>query len=248
MSEPPLTSDEGMPYRNLYVGGIDSIDIGTKDSTGTDRNPSDFCIVIKKRILGTSQPKYVAMYKERPRDIREAYEIAAKLLIYYNAQAVLETTRTAIISHFRTHGWGNLLMKRPRATMSTTRGNSNMVGAPASVKTIKHYLELIYEFVLDNWNTIEFKEVLEQLLSYSYERKKDYDIVAAMGMAELGDEELTVKRPTAEEPPGKQFRDVGWWVNEYGYKQYGAIPQNLEERNAYTRIRERDSWLYGGDI
>ena len=27
-----------------------------------------------------SEPKYVAMYKDRPKDIREAYEISLKLL------------------------------------------------------------------------------------------------------------------------------------------------------------------------
>ena len=44
---------------------------------------------------------YVAMYKERPKDPRDAYEIAAKLLTFYNCKAVLEASRTAILTHFR---------------------------------------------------------------------------------------------------------------------------------------------------
>ena len=47
---------------------------------------SDFCVVIKKRVLGLETPSYVAMYKDRPRDIREAYENTAKLLTWYEAQ------------------------------------------------------------------------------------------------------------------------------------------------------------------
>lgn len=45
-----------------------------------DDDVSNFCIVIKKRVFGDSEPKYVAVYKDRPRDIRVAYMIALKLL------------------------------------------------------------------------------------------------------------------------------------------------------------------------
>lgn len=67
-------------YKNLYVAGIDSIDQGTADSA-TQNDVSDFCIVIKKRAYGLQEPKYVAIYKDRPRDIREAYDTALKLLV-----------------------------------------------------------------------------------------------------------------------------------------------------------------------
>ena len=77
--EPPLLDKDGQPYKNLYVAGIDSIDVGANESA-TDYDVSDFCIVIKKRMFGMEPPKYVAMYKDRPNDIREAYEMARKLL------------------------------------------------------------------------------------------------------------------------------------------------------------------------
>ena len=56
--------------KNLYVGGIDSIDIGTADSANPSNKASSFCIVIKKRVLGLDNPQYVAMYKDRPKDPR----------------------------------------------------------------------------------------------------------------------------------------------------------------------------------
>lgn len=77
--EEPLQDEDGNPYRNLYVAGIDSIDQGTKDSA-TQHDVSDFCLVIKKRVKGLEEPKYVCIYKDRPRDVREAYENALKLL------------------------------------------------------------------------------------------------------------------------------------------------------------------------
>lgn len=101
-------------------------------------------------------------------------------------------------------------MKRPRSTMSdVTKGNANMYGAPTSPKVIDHYRELIYDFCLDYCYTIAYREIVEQLLEYSDEKKKEFDIVAAMGMAELGDEELSVRKPVAREPIGKKFEDIG---------------------------------------
>lgn len=246
--EHPLISDNGEEYKNLYISGIDSIDIGTSDSS-TDKNPSDFCIVIKKRVFGQSDPMYVAIYKDRPRDIREAYENAAKLLTYYGCQAVLESTRTAILTYFRDKKYLHLLMRRPRSTMpDVSKGNSKMYGTPATTKVIEHYRELIYDFILDYSHTIAFIQMIDQLLRYSDEKKKDFDIVAAMGMCELGDEEMSLKKPEAREPKSKQFRDMGWYKDERGYKHYGIIPQSKEEMYAQTRIRREDSWLYSDDL
>ena len=150
------------------------------------------------------------MYKDRPKDIREAYENAAKLLTYYGCQAVLESTRTAILTYFRDKSYMQLLMKRPRSTMpDVSKGNSNMYGTPATEKVINHYRELIYDFCLDYSQTIAFIEIVRQLLNYSNEKKKEFDIVAAMGMCEIGDEEMSVKKPEPRDKPGKQFKHVG---------------------------------------
>jgi len=248
IAEHPIMSEEGTDYNNLYVGGIDSIDIGATDSAQSKKAnetvSSEFCIVIKKRILGLQDPKYVAMYKDSPRDPREAYENAAKLLTYYYAKAVLESTRTTITTYFRDHKYLSLLMKRPRATMpDISKGNSNMYGTPATVKVIEHYRELIYDFCLDYCYTISFREILDQLLNYSDEDKKKFDIVAAMGMCELADEELSVKKPEAREPQGKKFQDIGWWTDNKGYKHYGVIPQTREEKNDMTRKNRDETWI-----
>ena len=38
--------------------------------------------------------------------------------------------------------------------------------------------------------------MLDQLLNYSYENKRKFDIIAAMGMCEIADEELSGITPT----------------------------------------------------
>lgn len=244
--ERPVLAEDGNPYLNLYVGGIDSIDLGQNDSATSDLTKlSRFCILIKKRIWGLEDPKYVAMYIERPKNIAEAYENAAKMLTFYGCKAVLESSRVAILTYFRNHKYIDLLMKRPRSSLSDiNKGNSKMYGVPASQKVIDHYRELIYDYCLNYSHTIFFREMLEQLLNYTDAEKKKYDIVAAAGMCEIGDEELSTKKPQEREKNTREFTDFGWWVDSSGYKHWGKIPKNDNEKSYYERTRREDSWLY----
>ena len=81
---------------NLYVGGIDGIDIGQAETSDQTRDPSKFCTVIKRRIYGLKEPTYVAYYLDRPNDIRDAYIQSIGLLMWYNCQANLEATRMSV--------------------------------------------------------------------------------------------------------------------------------------------------------
>ena len=223
--EPPIKDDDGNPYRNLYIAGIDSIDQGTGDSS-TQSDVSDFCIVIKKRVHGSSMPNYVAIYKDRPKDIVTAYENAMKLLVMYNCKAMLEHTKISIIMHFRSKKMDKLLMQRPKSTLSDIRkGNSTMIGYPATETYLKHGLDLINTFVNESCYSIQIDEMLEQLLKYSWENKRKFDIIAAMIAAELGDEDLMGFTPKVSNAVAKEWRDFGWYVDAYGNKRYGIIPK-----------------------
>jgi hypothetical protein len=56
---------------------------------------------------------------------------------------------------------------------------------------IKHGLELLQNFVNDYFYTIEFDEMLNQLINYSYAAKRKFDLIAAASICEIGDEELS---------------------------------------------------------
>lgn len=82
-------------------------------------------------------------------------------------------------------------MKRPKSSLSDIkRGNSQMIGVPATENIIKHGLSLINDYINDYCYVVDSDEMLEQLLNYSYENKRKFDIVAAMTMCEMADEEL----------------------------------------------------------
>lgn len=148
--EPPILDETGRPYKNLYVAGIDAIDMGRQDSA-TDVDVSDFCVVIKKRAFGMEDPKYVAMYKYRPQDIRQAYDLTMKLLVWYNCKALLEYTKISIQTYFKEKGKGNLFMSRPEFAVSGTskRQRKQLVGVPATEAVIRHGLELVSNFIND---------------------------------------------------------------------------------------------------
>lgn len=146
-----MADESGIPYKNLYVAGIDSVDQG-KDDSATDNDVSDFCIVIKKRIRGMDDPKYVAMYKDRPRDIRQAYETAHKLLVWYNCQAMLEYTKISFQKFLQERKADDRLMKRPEFAVSNKARKivtKKLIGLPSTEAVIKHGLELVGNFLND---------------------------------------------------------------------------------------------------
>ena len=231
--EHPIKADDGSPYRDLYVAGIDGIDLGGEDTSSATRNPSDFCLTIKKRQFGLSAPVYVCIYKDRPQKLEDAYITAMKLLQYYNCKAVLESTRTSILTYFRSKGVADkLLMKRPRACLADiSNGRSNIFGAQATEVIIRHQLDLIARYIDDYYNELWFPEMLDELLTYSYENKGKFDIVASLGMCELGDEELEGLKIVASKPQNKSFGNVGYYYDEQGYKRFGKIPENNIKTN-----------------
>lgn len=238
---------------NLYVAGIDGIDIGAAQTSEETRSPSDFCIVIKKRAYGLSEPQYVAVYKDRPQNIREAYKIAMCLIKYYNCKVNIEATRVGFLTWAREHKCLRYFMKRPRATLGDIKnGKTNTYGTPATKVIINQQTDLIADFVDDYGHTIWFEDMLDQLKSYNDENKGKFDIIAALGMAELADQELSGRQPMkVEQDEGDIFQDFGYYKDEKGYIHFGVIPKKEQPMNVtikYTddpyRIETSDTRLY----
>lgn len=214
----------------LYVAGIDSIDLGMEDTSALTKDPSNFCIVIKRRQFGLKDPTYVAVYKARPNDVRDAYKTAIKLLQYYNCKANLEATRVSMLSWAREKKYLNYFMYRPVATYPA--GNNpkrRTIGTPASVAIIDHQTDLIRDYVNDFCHNIWFEEMLDELSCYTDEMKRKFDIIAAMGLCELGDEDMMGVTPRQIENTDDSFQDFGYYIDpETGYRRQGIIPKKIK--------------------
>lgn len=212
--------------RGLYVIGIDGIDIGASQTSDYTKDPSDFCLVVKKRVYGIGEPQYVAIYKDRPNDIRDAYKTAIKLAQYYNAIINIEATRMSLVNWARDHKYLNYFMKRPRATLTdVARGTSKQYGTPATAAIIAHQTDLIADYVNDYCHTIWFEEMLDELNRYTDENKRKFDIIAAMSMAELADEELSGVVPKQIKQEDDTWDDIGFYIDENGCRRWGVIPR-----------------------
>ncbi len=212
--------------RDLYVIGIDGIDIGKSQTSEYTKDPSDFCLVVYKRAYGMEEPQFVAIYKDRPNDIREAYKIAIKLAQYYNAVINIEATRQSIIPYARERKLLKLFMRRPRATLGDSIRNTNkQFGTPATSAIIDHQTDLIADYVNDYCHLIWFEEMLDELNRYTDENKRKFDIVASVAMALLADEELSGVVPRGVEKVVDSWQDIGFYIDEQGYRRYGRIPR-----------------------
>ncbi len=250
-----FTAPTYQEMNDMYVAGIDGIDLGANQTSSETRDPSQFCIVIKKRAFGMNEPQYVAMYKDRPANIREAYKIAMCLCRYYNCRINIEATRMGMVTWARENKCLQYFMKRPRATLTDIKyGTTKQYGTPATKAIIEQQTDLIADFVEDYGQTIWFEEMLEQLNNYNDENKTKFDIVAALGMVELADQELSGRQPTTIEKDEAVFEDIGYYIDEKGYRRYGVIPKkhtpqpyiNIEEKDDPYRIRTSDPRLLQG--
>ena len=218
---------------NLYVAGIDGIDLGQQDTSDQTRNPSKMCTTIKRRIHGMKAPMYVAYYLDRPQRIEEAYEQSLALMIYYNARGNLEASKVGILTWAKREKWMQYFMRRPRVCQgdpSKKKSFTAPYGTTTSTAMIDHGLQLVANYIEDYWENMWFIDMLEQLLKYSDENKGKFDIVAAMQMTEIADEEISELVPVAQKEIKKEFQDIGYYKDEKGYTRFGIIPKSTESQ------------------
>lgn len=218
--EPPIEDR----VDNLYVAGIDAIDIGQEQTSDATVDPSKFCIIVFKRAFGIDSPKPVAYYLERPDKIDKAFQTALKLIYWYNAKTNIEATRLSMWNYAKARGFAKYFMFRPRATyMDLKIKHSRTIGTPATPTIIQHQNDLIANYIEEFCDQIWFVPLLEQLTRYSLENKTKFDMVASFAMCMLADEELRGIVPKTEQQE-EQWQDIGFYYDEYGIKHYGIIP------------------------
>ena len=163
------------------------------------------------------------------------------MLMYYNCQANIEATRVSMLTWARDRGFYKYFINRPRATYPDPNKipRVRQVGSPATNTIISHQTDLIADFVEDYSHTIWFTEMLDQLIAYNDANKTKFDCIAAMGMTELADEELSGVVPREIEETNDEWQDMGWYTDERGYKHFGVIPKQI---NTYANIKVRNDY------
>ncbi len=236
-------------YANLYVGGVDSIDQGNLDSTSRVR--SDLACLIKKRIVGgqyfsQTSNLYVAKYLGRSDDVRDDYENILKLSIYYNAKMNVEYTKIGVVGYFKEVKKYHMLLKRPAISLPSGGGEgnnaflqlkrSNLIGTTTAPNVIDHQDMKIKEYTNDYCDTIFFTDLLEQLRDYQREDRTRYDLVIAMGLCELADEDMMGEVASSEVRESNELKLFGYYTDPItGRKTFGTLPEKSAEQRALEK-------------
>jgi len=231
--EHPTSGENGKILNNLYVAGLDSIDQGVMDSLV---DGSKLAMAVKKRISNNmfkeTSNLYVAFYCKRSDYVRQDYENALKLSMYYNSRINLEYTKINIISFFRERGQFWRFLQRPSIAIGSNVSGakaSQLIGSPATAHVIAHQDQKLADYIDDYYYNITYLPVLEQLRDYSMEARTKFDFVVAMGLAELADEDFLGKPATEGGQASEGIKMFGFYRDESGIKRWGEIPEKSKE-------------------
>ena len=156
--------------------------------------------------------------------------------------ANLEETKIGFRTYLREKGLDNrFLMRRPQyaLTDNNRQRRGTLWGTPGSERNIKHGLELISNYINDFFFNIHFKDMLIQMRDYVYENKRKFDIIAAMVMCEIADEEMYNKPVVENKTTLKDtWKDVGRYIDSQGRVRYGVI-----NKDTHIRHKAMGQWI-----
>jgi len=239
--EHPTLDPEGKQYEGLYIMGLDSIDQGDADSAGRAGEHSKMGALVKKRIVegrvmeeGFSNNLYVAYYNERSYHVEDDYENVLKLSYYYNSMINLEYTKIGILSYFRFKKQSWRFMLRPsmnRPPNTDPEKLSNLIGTTTASNIIKHGDGKIKEYIDSYYSQIFFIPLLDQLRQYDAENRTKWDLVVAMNLAEVADDDFAGKAAFVEATNQYEMsNDIGSYIDDEGRRRYGIIPKKVENK------------------
>lgn len=166
----------------LYIAGIDPYD---HDQSGT--NSLGSCFIYKRfQDFESYSDIIVAEYTGRPKTAEEFYENVRKLLIYYNAKAMVENQNTGLFTYFNNKHCSHLLADQPdiikdivnNSTVNRRKGcHMNREIKLWGEGKIKEWLEELRDQKQLGLNTVLSEPFLEELIQYN--DKGNFDRVMA---------------------------------------------------------------------
>lgn len=193
----------------LYIAGIDPYD---HDQSGT--NSLGSCFIYKRfQDFESYSDIIVAEYTGRPKTAEEFYENVRKLLIYYNAKAMVENQNTGLFTYFNNKHCSHLLADQPdvikdivnNSTVNRRKG-CHMI---REIKLwgegkIKEWLEELRDQKQLGLNTVLSEPFLEELIQYN--DKGNFDRVMAFMQVMVYREQLYNMQVKKKEDVEKKMR------------------------------------------
>lgn len=165
--------------KNAYVAGADPADHENVDKS---RDTSNLALSIVAKAYGSSPPRLVLEYVDRPAKLDEWFREAAMCLQWYNGTKVLaEDNRARMVNYFETN-FPELLAMTPRSINSVRKGVEMKYGIKMTAER-KEQMKGVIEDFIDNYSEmIPSKRLLEEFRSFGSDHADD-DLAIAFGWA-----------------------------------------------------------------
>lgn len=140
--------------------------------------------------------KYIGMMDERPHDPNILYERCLLICWAFGIQMHVESQKPGVVRYFHEHGCGNFISQKYVALDGQRSRTLNDEGTPASLTTIQEYTGAIATYVQYFGHTIQFDELLLDLLLFKPRKTTEHDYTVSMGFTELAERikpKVTVK-------------------------------------------------------
>jgi hypothetical protein len=172
--------------------------------------------------------------------------------MYYNAEVNIEYTKIGIVNYFKQYKQSHRLMRRPQVAMpkDTTEieemarmygvERTTLIGTPATNTVIDHQDGKIKEYIDDYYDQIYFPDLLEQLREYRRNDRRKFDLVIAMGLCELADEELMGTPAQPQQEYKDELKLYGYYIDPAtGRKKFGVLPNQVPNEALQSALKNR---------
>lgn len=170
-----------------YMGGADPYDFSKTVRTDM-QSKGAFAIQHRANPLDPDNSDRPAMtYKYRPPTNKELYEDTLKAHIYYGCKGVIEANKYLCIDYFIEKGFGAFLANKLAMNKSKKKQVDTQRGGEYSVKPILVSIaSVIADYIEENVHKIYDQELIEELMVFSIEESRKFDLTIAWGYALLG--------------------------------------------------------------
>lgn len=171
--------------RNGYIAGCDPADID--DVTGDSSDLSTYIMALQN---GTSRPRIVFEYTDRPRELNNYYYQVMLALRYYNDTRILIERQKGgrMISYLKDNGYNALLMTTPQEIKRLVPSRNLSIGIHMDAYAKEYMRGVVSEYVDDNSEIIPSIPLLRELLEYG---TKNTDKAMAFGITVIALKEVS---------------------------------------------------------
>lgn len=193
---------------NIDVGcfGVDSYDIvgNTKDGRGSDGAIVGYT---KFNMIGAPSNSFFLIYRERPKKRDDFFDDVIMACMFFGFYALIESNKSRLLEYMYDNGvTGFSLRRQDKKWKDLNDAEKLWGGIPSSTPVIQDQTSGLQDYIsdfvginLENDCKVLHKELIDEWVDFKPNKRKEYDLAVASGMAKMGAQFKGKKRYDAQE-------------------------------------------------